>query len=84
MIPALGYSAANYFFGDKINDSFQGTFYHYPEFVFGQGLVRAAYAQITGKAIGAISIWNLLFTPFYACREFVNYVKNRRRNKDEP
>ena len=72
------YFIGNYFFGDNAGNSFQDVFYGYPGFVFAQSLARITYAQITRKAIGSISVYNLVGSPIYAIKDFIVNRKIRK------
>jgi len=81
LAPSLFVLAGNYFFGDRVGESFQDTFYKYEGWVVLQSIARMSYSQITKKSIGSISIWNAIFTPIYAVQEI---IVSSRKKVEEP
>ena len=77
IIPYAVIYLANDNLGHHLWQSVHQGFYRYPEFVIAQSVLRAAFSQITGKAIGAISLYNVLLTPLYAGKEGFGYMKKK-------
>lgn len=83
LIPSAAYFAGNYLFGDNISDTFQHVFYSYPSIMLLQSLARISYSQMTKKAIGSISIYNLVGSPIYALEEAAISIRKKVRKPAE-
>jgi hypothetical protein len=71
ILPALVYATLNQNFGDNISESFQKNFYLLPTWSIFQALFRITYSQITKRAIGSISIENLIGSSTYFMNDYL-------------
>ncbi|HEB46929.1 MAG TPA: hypothetical protein ENI22_00480 [Candidatus Pacearchaeota archaeon] len=77
------YLAINYFVGDVAGETVQDVAYTYPVLNYLQSSFRIAYSQITGKAIGAASAWNLFGSPVCALDELLEDSEKTEKIKED-